>query len=202
VKTVRNDRVPSSGMRQATPAPGADGRTSQPEGWGARVCSASSGAPALTFLVFDVSGQACALGIEAVRRVLLLPELSPPATETSLLAGFLHLGRSAIAVLHLSRLLGLPDRPCTLYTSLIMLNDADCPHGLIVESVRSLVTVPRSALVGLPGQHVADEALTIDGALVAILNPKRLLEEQERRAIAALHLAHVRRLAELQEAGA
>jgi purine-binding chemotaxis protein CheW len=188
-------------MRRTTPPPGA-GASAGPAAWGARPSSPGADSPGFTFLVFDVSGQACAIRIEAVRRVLLLPELSPAAAETSLLAGFLNLGTSAVAVLHLSRLLELPDRPFTLYTSLIMLNDADCRYGLIVEGVRSLATVPQSALVGLPGQHVADEALTIDGALVAILNPKRLLDEQERRAIAALHQAHARRLTELQGAGA
>lgn len=154
------------------------------------------------YLIFDVADQSCALRIEDVRSVVFMAELVRPPSTFSALAGFMNLGGKALPVLHLTRLLGLPDQTPTLYTPVIVLGGADAPFALLAQSVRRLISLPDSAFVPLPHQHVADRALTIDSRIVAILAPQRLLLEEERRRLAELQESQQRRLSELQEVSA
>jgi purine-binding chemotaxis protein CheW len=92
-------------------------------------------------LVFRLAGRDCALPLEAVQEVVPMARLSRPPTLPAVWQGFLNLGGAAVAVLHLSRLFGLPDVALGLYTPLLVLRQPAERVALLVEAVRGIVRV-------------------------------------------------------------
>lgn len=150
-------------------------------------------------LVFMLAGERFALPVSATLECLPLPLLWRRPGLPPHVAGFLSLGDVAVPVLDLARLLGLRDADATpaleadgLYRHLVRLEQA----ALLVDRVLELA--PR---LPAPADPQADawqhgcirERLLVSGEPVALLDPARILRDDERRRLALLTDAAIRR---------
>lgn len=153
-------------------------------------------------LAFCVCGHSCALPLGSVREVVAYAELSRPPGLPRTLDGFLNMGGTAVAVLRLDRLFDFQPTPPSLYTALILLRADGFPTALVVDSVSGILYPPAEAFAPLAdhssfNQCAEAEILLPDGP-VHLLDAKRLLLEQERKAIAELQMRAQTYLDELE----
>src|SRR5271155_5794737 len=139
-------------------------------------------------LIFHSSGLDCAFPLEAVREVVPMARLSAPPGLPSGLAGFLDLRGTAIPIVRMDRLFNLPEQAPGLHTPMIVLRGVAGPVGILVDSVRAIVPVEPSQLLGIPEQGTfqgcATAALELDGEVVHVLSPGALLGANEARLVA------------------
>jgi purine-binding chemotaxis protein CheW len=150
-------------------------------------------------LIFHSSGLDCAFPLEAVREVVPMARLSAPPGLPSGLAGFLDLRGTAIPIVRMDRLFNLPEQAPGLHTPMIVLRGVAGPVGILVDSVRAIVPVEPSQLLGIPEQGTfqgcATAALELDGEVVHVLSPGALLGANEARLVAEYSaLSQARRL--------
>jgi purine-binding chemotaxis protein CheW len=114
------------------------------------------------------------------------------------LAGFLNLGGTLIAVLRLSQLFGLPEVVPGLYTPLVILRLPEGPLALLVEKVSKFVSLPEASIV--PAQEnysfneCVDGLVAGDKGTLLLLSGERLLLEKERQCLAQLEALEQERL--------
>jgi purine-binding chemotaxis protein CheW len=165
--------------------------------------------PPCVLLVFDVSSRAAALPLEDVKRIVPIAQLARPPGLPSVLEGVLNLGGTAVPVLRLDRLLGLPPRDPDLYSAVILLKSArillqkngalpetggerrgrnDGPVALLVDRVREVLRVPQTALLPVHEEDsfngCARAAVSVSGEnkygqYIHVLSFQRLLLEKE-----------------------
>lgn len=132
-------------------------------------------------LTFRLGEALCALPRADVHELLPLPRLDRPPGAPAALKGFFNLGGSAVPVLGLAALLGLPEPADDLYSHLIVVSDA-LPGRLValqVERVLDIVHVPKDSLQPLPEDAApngcfASETL-VAGQPVPVLAVARIL---------------------------
>ncbi len=159
---------------------------------------------AQNLLIFHASGLDCAFPLEAVREIVPMAWLVAPLGLPSALAGFLDLRGTAIPIIRLDRLFGLPEQAPGLHTPMIVLHRARGPIGIMVASVRGIVPVTSSELLNISHERTflgcATGAIEIDGDLVHLLSADSLLEANEDRILAdfsamsearSLHFEHI-----------
>lgn len=104
------------------------------------------------------------------------------------MAGFLNLRGTAIPIIRVDRLFDLPEQQPGLHTPMIVLRGAAGPIGVLVDSVRAIVSAPSSSLLTIPEDRTflgcAVAALRFDGDLIHLLSPSGLLEANEVRRLA------------------
>jgi len=104
------------------------------------------------------------------------------------LAGFLDLRGTAIPIVRMDRLLDLPEQAAGLHTPMIVLRGALSPIGILVDSVRGIVTVTSAQMLDMPEdgtfQGCATAALELDGDVIHLLSPAALLTGNEDRMLA------------------
>lgn len=149
-------------------------------------------------VVFSLGEERFALPTTSVLEVLHLPKLHRPGGAPRLLAGFFRLADDLVPVVRLDHLLALSESPPGPYASVLLLDRADGPLGLLVErclAVEEREVLPveeeRSANGCLAGE-IADGAV-----LTHLLSPSRLLLAEEERRITELRQDAERRLAAL-----
>jgi purine-binding chemotaxis protein CheW len=156
------------------------------------------------YLLFHVAGQAYGLPLGQLREVVPMAELSRPPGLPSLLAGFLNLAGTAVPVLRLDRLFGLPEVVPGLYTPLLVLRGPELPLALLAEQVSRIASVPPEAALPLPAHQAvndcADGVATLDGRVVVLLSAERLLLEKEQQCLAELQDREQARLRDLEGA--
>jgi purine-binding chemotaxis protein CheW len=139
-------------------------------------------------LIFHSSGLDCAFPLEAVREIVPMARLSSPPGLPSGLLGFLDLRGTAIPIVRLDRLFGLPEQQPGLHTPMVVLRGVLGPIGILAESVRGIVPGPSGQLVDLPEDGtfhgLATAALRLDGELIHVLSPAALLQANEDRLLA------------------
>lgn len=152
-------------------------------------------------VVFDIAGRNCAVPAACVREVVHFAELAYPPGMPPVLEGFLNYAGEALPVVRLARLFDLIGKAPGLYAPMLVLRPAHGAIVLLVDAVRSVTTVPDSAL-----QPVSDSSafngclraeLSLRGEPVHLLALDRLLLEQERRRMAELRGMVEERLAAL-----
>ncbi len=137
-------------------------------------------------LVFRLSGHAFALPAPRVRECLPLPSLRDRPGLPAHVAGFLELGGEVLPVIDLARLLGLRrqgDGPALeaggLYRHLLLVDDV----ALLVDRATGLapaLPAPPEADAD-PWQHgCVSRRVLADGETAALLDPDRLLRQDER----------------------
>ncbi|WP_424134696.1 chemotaxis protein CheW [Roseomonas chloroacetimidivorans] len=159
-------------------------------------------------VLFDLSGQPCALPRSAVRALLPLPRLDSPPGLPSPLAGFMNLGGTAVPVVELALLLGLPRGEPHPYRHLILLDrpagGPESAFALLVDRVADVLPagLPLRPLGAerSPGGIVTGEIATPVGS-AHLLDPARLLLAQEAAILEALSEQAQRRLAQWGTAG-
>ncbi|MBS0208194.1 MAG: chemotaxis protein CheW [Planctomycetes bacterium] len=147
-------------------------------------------APGRAYLVFILAGQRYALPASHVREVLALPELARPAGMPPLLAGYVRIGATVIPVLSLARLLGVADTELGLFTPLLILNVPDRPLTLLVDQADEIVSLTPGQLTPINREQSFNDCsiavASVKERTVIILDPERLLSEQESRRLAEL----------------
>jgi purine-binding chemotaxis protein CheW len=153
-------------------------------------------------LVFHASGLGCAFPLEAVQEIVPMALLSSPPGLPSVLAGFLDLRGTATPIVRLDRLFDLPDQPAGLYTPFIILRGAETPIGILVGTVQQIVTATRESFLPLPEKHVFHDCATatveVNGNVVHLLSPERILLENERRLLREFQAVAQERLRRLE----
>lgn len=156
-------------------------------------------------IIFGFGGLLCALPIEDVQEVILLPRLVKPPGLPAAVAGFLEIGTSLIPVLLLDQMLKLPEQTLGLYTPLLLLKDSAQPFAFPTEQVHEIASVPAEAM--LPVKESESLGGCIAGAFtwkekpVHIFSRSRLLFEKEKQALADYKAWEIQRGAVLTKAG-
>jgi purine-binding chemotaxis protein CheW len=142
---------------------------------------------AQNLLIFHACGFDCAFPLEAIREIVPMAWLVAPLGLPSALAGFLDLRGTAIPIIRLDRLFGLPEQQPGLHTPMIVLHRASGPVGILVASVRGIVPIATGQLLNVPAkgtfQGCATGAVEIDGSVIHLLSAEALLEANEERII-------------------
>jgi purine-binding chemotaxis protein CheW len=132
-----------------------------------------------------------------------MAELARSPALPAALAGFLNLGGTAVAVLRLDRLFGLPDSAPGLYTPLILLRDADPPVALAVERVNRIARLGPGAVRPVRPDDSFNGAVvgtaTLDDQLLLVLSAERLLLDKEQQILAEYQDREQQRVAALEE---
>ena len=161
---------------------------------------------AQNLLIFHASGLDCAFPLEAVREIVPMAWLVAPLGLPSALAGFLDLRGTAIPIIRLDRLFGLPEQQPGLHTPMIVLHRARGPIGIMVASVRGIVTVTSSQLLDISKERTflgcATGAIEVDGDLIHLLSADALLAANEDRILADFSAMSHARLLQLETAPA
>lgn len=153
-------------------------------------------------VVFGLTGATCAVDLQAVQEIMHMARLSKPSGLPSVLAGFLNLGRRAIPIIRLHRLLGVPEPPHGLYTQILIFRETrGLPVGWIVDRVTQIVSRPQAEIMPVPENQCFKDCVvgtfSLNGANVTLLSPERVLLEQERQSIREFAEIEQARLREL-----
>lgn len=132
------------------------------------------------FLVVTLGDFQLGLALEDILQLVHLPELVRLPKMGSCLEGFLNFRGRAIPTLRLDRLLTEQELEIGLYTPVVLTNNA---LALVVEGIRTLVTVEQEELLELEGEHLlrawGSQQFLLDGESVFLLDPHKLLSERE-----------------------
>jgi purine-binding chemotaxis protein CheW len=155
-------------------------------------------------LVFEAGGRECALPVEAVQEIVPMAALASAPGQPPIVEGFLNLRGTAVPVVRFDRLFGLPGEPPGLYTPLIVLKGSPQPTGLMVGAVKEIAAAPPEAWqpVGETGSlnGCARAEVRLGERDVSVLDPGRLIIEQERRRIEELQAGIQRRIEGVERA--
>lgn len=152
--------------------------------------------------LFDAGGRRFALRLDTIKEIVPMAALSRPPAMPSMLEGFLNLRGTAVAVVRLAPLLGLPADPLQLHTPLIVLRDS---WALLVNAVTGIAEasagglLPLGAADSFNGCVQGRLALTAPGGAVHLLSLERLLLEKERRIVSEFQAVEDARLGRLDQ---
>jgi purine-binding chemotaxis protein CheW len=155
--------------------------------------------PQRVLLAFHLADQIAAFPLENVERIAPMAHLAHPPGLPRPLEGILNLAGKAIPVLRLGRLLQLPVQGPGLYSMLIVLKGAgDGRIAVLVDRISEILSVPESALLAVGKEDsfnaCAEAALRVEGRLIHLLSPARILLEKERESAAEFQAIEQRRL--------
>jgi purine-binding chemotaxis protein CheW len=136
-----------------------------------------------------------------VREVVHFAELARPPGMPALLEGFLNYAGEILPVVRLDRLFHLGRRPPGVYSPMLVLRPAFGRLVVLVDSVRTVTTVPRASLLPVEDVSVLNGCVQAEVRLgdevVHVLAPDRILLEQERRRMDELRDMVEQRLVDL-----
>ena len=161
--------------------------------------------PQRVILVFHLADQLAAIPLSDVESIAPMAHLARPPGAPSPLEGILNLAGKAVPVWRLDRLLQLPERPPGLYSMLILLKGiSDCRTAVLVDRVSDILSVPESALLRVGAKDsfnaCAEAEVSVEGRIVHLLSPGRILLEQEREALTEFQTTAQRRLRDWEPA--
>ena len=142
-----------------------------------------------------------ALPLESVERIVPMAQLTCPPGLPSPLEGILNLGATAVPVLRLDRLLGLPVQDAGLYSMLIILKGSiGVRFALLVERISEVLSLCCGDFLPLDREDsfnaCAEASFPLRGETVPLLSPQRILMEKETRALSELQAVAQHRLEE------
>jgi purine-binding chemotaxis protein CheW len=151
-------------------------------------------------LVFGIAGEFCAVHAGSVQEIVPMALLARVPGQPPLLEGFLNLRGTSVPVLRLRRLFGFPPAEPGLHTPVVILRGADCPVGLLVDTVIDVTGFQDRRPVPENGSFndCAQALVESGGRTVHLLSTERLLLERERQCVAELREEAQRRLNELE----
>jgi purine-binding chemotaxis protein CheW len=140
--------------------------------------------PAPPILVVQVGEHFCGIAAAGVEELVFLPALTRVAGQPAVLEGFMNLRGSAVPVVTLDRLFGLPTRPMALHTPLIVIGKPGHATALAVDRVLE-VTPPGTDLRPLGKASSFNDCAAgefdFEGRTATLLDLDRILLEQERQ---------------------
>lgn len=132
-------------------------------------------------IVFALGEVECALPAGSVQGVERISDLALVPNTVSWVLGVVHLRGAIVSVVDLCGFFGLPTRPLTPRSRLLVVTRDDMTIGCMVDAVTEMRPLDEELARGqsspMPAwaQPYARAALTIDGRLVIALDPERLL---------------------------
>ncbi|MGH2364657.1 MAG: chemotaxis protein CheW [Chloroflexota bacterium] len=133
-------------------------------------------------VVFDLSNETYALDVAYVQGIRRIEPLTPVPGAPYYIDGVMNLRNEVIPVVDLRKRFGLPLKTTSERSRIIVVQLSDETVGAIVDAVSEVITVspdsiePANRVVtALDAEYIRGIA-KVDGRLVAILNPDRLLE--------------------------
>lgn len=155
-----------------------------------------------TCVVFRVSTLWCSLDRQFVRRILPLPTLDRPPGLPAAIEGTFDLAGTAVPVLRLDRLFGLPLSAAHIYQHLILCRDESTPLCLLVDMVSHILPTPKTRIAALADGETLNGCVSgrfqHGQAIVHMLDGDRLLDQRERRMLADFQAARQRRYDSLE----
>lgn len=160
----------------------------------------------LQVIIFDVCGTACAIRRQEVRELLPVPRLWRPPGTPRPVAGFFNLSGTAVPVVRLDIVFGLPkaeDSPeAALYSHLMLIEDLSGSGlgALLVDRVQDVTDVAETAISPVDQTDTLNGCVEAeighDGRLIHLLSRERILLAEERQALADLGASAQKRLQE------
>jgi purine-binding chemotaxis protein CheW len=153
--------------------------------------------------VFQLGGQAYGIALREIQEIVPMAALSRPPGLPSVLAGFLNLGGTAVAVLRLDRLFDLPALTLGRYTPLLLLRNPDSRLALLAEKVSRIHYVAEETIMPvLENQSFNDcveGVVTVENHVILLLSAERLLLEKEQQILAEFQDREQARLRALED---
>ena len=154
-------------------------------------------------LLLEISEQRFAVGIDAVREVLPLAELSRPLGLPGILLGFLNRAGQALPVVDPRRLFQLADdRPLGVYAHLVVIKGPPALALLVDRAVRT-IDVEAEALLPVAASHSFNDCTACEAHIgaetIPVLRVENLLLAAERTRIGQLRAIEDERLRDLKE---
>ena len=153
--------------------------------------------------LFELAGQSFGLRLESVSEIVPMVALSRPPSMPAILEGFLNLRGTALPVLKIATLLGLPQDPLELHTPLVIVRSASLRLALLVNRVTRIVSVPVRDLLPIAESDsfncCVEGRLTTAGSAIHLLSLDRLLLEKEQRILAEFQATETKRLHQLDQ---
>jgi purine-binding chemotaxis protein CheW len=153
--------------------------------------------------VFELGQHTFGLRLESVGEIVPMAALSRPPSIPSILEGFLNLRGTAVPVVRIAELLGLPPVQPGLYTPLVIARADTLSVALLVDRVTAILLLPPDALIRIPQQDafggcVEGRAME-NGASIYLLSEKRLLLAKERQVLTEFQAVEHSRLRQLEK---
>ena len=133
-------------------------------------------------VVFDLSGETYALEIAFVNEIIRIQPITPVPGSVDYIEGLINLRGRVTPVVDMRKRFDLPARATGERSRIIVMQISEDIVGMIVDAVSEVITVspdviePAARVVtALDAEYIRGIA-KVDGQLVAILNPDKILE--------------------------
>ena len=133
-------------------------------------------------VVFDLSGETYALDILHVHEIIRIQPVTPVPGAPEYIEGLINLRGRVVPVVDLRKRFGLRTREIGDRSRIIVVQVSDDIVGVVVDAVSEVITVspdlvePAARVVtGLDAEYIRTIA-KVEGHLVAVLNPDKILE--------------------------
>lgn len=138
-----------------------------------------------TFIFFELAGTTYGIHSQLVQQMEMIERITPVPNTLPFVEGVVFSRGQVIPVLNLRVRFGLEKIPYDLRTRLLVIRYGNRTVGLIVDTAREFVSMPKDAVQSPPesisslsGRYLAGIA-TLGERLVLILNIQELLSEKE-----------------------
>ncbi|HLG73559.1 MAG TPA: chemotaxis protein CheW [Chloroflexota bacterium] len=133
-------------------------------------------------VVFELSGEVYALDILHVHEIIRIQPVTPVPGAPEYIEGLINLRGRVVPVVDLRKRFGLRTRDIGDRSRIIVVQVSDDIVGVVVDAVSEVITVapevvePAARVVtGLDAEYIRSIA-KVEGQLVAVLNPDKILE--------------------------
>ncbi|MEJ2059498.1 MAG: chemotaxis protein CheW [Gammaproteobacteria bacterium] len=140
---------------------------------------------ALQCVTFSLGDEVYALDVMRVQEVLRVGEISPVPGAPDYVLGIINLRGNVVTVIDMRLRLGLPNTEPTHLSRIVVLEVANQPVGLLVDSVADVVQIQRDDIDPSPNVGNKEAARYIQGVashgqdLIIIVDAGKLLSEEE-----------------------
>ena len=140
-------------------------------------------------VVFVMESEEFACGINNVREVLKMIRVTPLPRSLDFVEGVINMRGEVIPVIDLRKRFGLPEAERTDESRIIIVEVEEYMVGLIVDSVREVLSLPDQQIQEAPSQVAGGKTDLIkgvgkvDGRMLIILDLTRILTSEEQMAL-------------------
>lgn len=144
-----------------------------------------------SYITFTLSGQLFGIDVDRAGEIAPMPEITPVGKMPPFVAGFINLRGRLIMVIDAKEALGLEPAPASLNNNIISVDINGSTIGLIVDSMRDIITVGGSQITGPPEEWEKIDLRYIAGVvrmekdLVTILDVDKIFSDKEKEIIKA-----------------
>ncbi|MEI7474292.1 MAG: chemotaxis protein CheW [bacterium] len=132
------------------------------------------------YLTFNLTEKNYAIEAAKIIEIVQLPELSILEKAPEYIVGVMNLRGKIISIIDMRRLLGIPQACYTIDHQVLIINCKDKTIGVIIDSVKDVITFRKSEIQPLPynsHEHFISGIYKSTEHLIALLNLDLLVEE-------------------------